>query len=170
MRIAGAALAVSLLCAACIIEKPRVELTIPSPDRRFVVELHNEPSIDPPQQSLRIGRSGGVLHRVRTVSSDGPRWRGPSAWSEDSRRFAFAVADRNVYVVDAETGGIVMEGEGPGGGATHAIRSLSFNASATVLTVEVCDRQTRVCSELLAPLDGGPEDGKGLRRKAPRRR
>jgi hypothetical protein len=171
MRRTRAVMVAWLVCAGCIAERPRVELTIPSPDRRFVVELHNEPTIDPPQQSLRIGRSGGDLHRVKTVSSDGPRWRGPSAWSEDSRRFAFAVVDRDVYVVDAETGAIVAEGEGPGGGATHEIRSLSFNAAGTVLTVEVCDRQSRVCSELHEWLDGrAAADGTGLRRKVPRRR
>ena len=130
-----------LLSAACIREQPHIELTIPSPDKRFVVELHNEPTLDPPQQSMRIGRNGGDLHRVMTVSSDGPRWRGPSAWSPDSRHFAFAVVDRDVYVVDSESGEIVLEGEGPGGGATHEIRSLSFNAAGTVLTVEVCERQ-----------------------------
>src|SRR5688572_10712208 len=137
MRRAKAVVLASMICVACISEKPRVELTIPSPDKQFVVELHNEPTIDPPQQVLRIGRSGGLMHRVKTVSTDGPRWRGPSAWSDDSHRFAFAVVNRDVYVVDAENGAILLEGEGPGGGATHEIRSLKFNAAGTVLTVEV---------------------------------
>jgi hypothetical protein len=95
----------------------------------------------------------------------------PEAWSEDSRRFAFAVVDRDVYVVDAESGALVVEGEGPRGGATHEIRSLSFNATGTVLTVEVCDRQSRVCFELHETLDGtAAADGMGLRRKPPRGR
>ena len=65
-----------LVCVACVTEQPRIELTIPSPDKRFVVELHNEPTLDPPQQSMRIGRNGGDLHRVMTVSGDGRADRG----------------------------------------------------------------------------------------------
>lgn len=169
MRTSPVALLAWLCCTACITEQPRIELTIPSPDGRFVVELHNEPSIDPPQQSLRIGRSGGGLHRVKTVSSDGPRWRGPSTWSQDSRHFAFAVVDRHVYVVDAETGRIVLEREAPGGGATHQIRALSFNPGGTALTVEVCERQSQICSDLYERLDGSAAESSGLRAESRRK-
>jgi hypothetical protein len=168
MKTTGAIPAVGLLILGCTAEQlglPRLELTIISPDKQSIVEVHNDPSIDPPQQSLWIGRRGGELQKVTDVSCDGPKWRGPSAWSHDGKLFAFAIVDRDVYVVEAETGAIRVEGESPGGGARHEIRSLSFNPSTTMLTIEVCDRVSRDCMEVHEPLDGRAPSGKGLRRK-----
>ena len=50
---------------------PDVEITVPSPDGSFIAYVINEPSIDPPNQSLFIERSDGIhFKRIAKLPED----------------------------------------------------------------------------------------------------
>jgi hypothetical protein len=81
---------------------PRVPVSATSPDGRFVAFVRNHPNPDPWDQSLWIRNASGTEWQVGRVPPDA-FWCDRIAWSADSRRVAFVVADAIVHVYDART-------------------------------------------------------------------
>jgi hypothetical protein len=103
--LAGTALA----CEAAQLGWPRIPVSVPSPDGRFVAFVRNHPNLDPPDQSLWLQASNGAATELTRLAPDAD-WCNLIVWSSDSRRVAFLVSDAIVYVYDSQSNARVFAG------------------------------------------------------------
>ena len=149
------AIAVSMLvlaaCSRAQLGLPRVASSSVSPNGLYVVELRNEPTIDPPEQSLWLGRRDGGFRKLAGVASDSPPWKGPGAWSPDSSLFAFAVSTKLVVVESATATVRHSEWLIPRTDFTRraasGISRVEFDAGSSAVIVELCGESARDCGD-----------------------
>lgn len=128
-----------------------VTLEQASPDGRYVAQVRNHLSIDPPRQSLwLVDKDGEGPTRLRSLSED-QDWCNQIAWSADGATVAFLVQDAWVAVYDAETGEqrarewLVPQDGYP---TVSDARELQLSSDGRLATYRACQRTTAECSEL----------------------
>lgn len=127
------------------LDAPDVADSWRSPDGRYVAEVRNHLSIDPPYQVLWIGRPGGPMRRVQTVAADTERSNGPVLWSSDSKRAVYVDAGVSIVVVDPESGGSRRRSILPRDGSQE-LRGLRLAEDGTQASFQVCRPRTVECT------------------------
>jgi hypothetical protein len=122
---------------------PRIALEVPSPDGRFIAYVRNHPSLDPFEQSLWVETKDGRSVQVALVPPDA-WWCNQIAWSGDSRRVAFVVANAVVQVYEAPSGAKVFSGfvgrrswDTP---PRYVLRDVSLSKDGASIAFRECDR------------------------------
>ena len=95
-------------CSAEKLGLPRTALSAVSPDGRYVALVRNHPSIDPPRQSLWVGKRDGTLQNIKQLGED-TSWSNLAVWSSDNSTVAFLVQDAQLVTVDAASKTIASE-------------------------------------------------------------
>jgi hypothetical protein len=137
------------LVAACSREQlglPRTPVSAISPDGRLVAEVRNHPNLDPPSQTIWLGRAGGTLAKVKTLGPDSD-WCNAIVWSSDSSTVSYLVQDARLITVDAASARILSEkwltdwrGEYP---PKRMVRKLALSGNGLEASFEDCLRQMR---------------------------
>lgn len=171
--VASVAGLVAILAAGCSkadLGLPRVALEAESPDGRYVALVRNHPAIDPPSQSLRIGRRGESPRLVRRLAED-MDWCDTIAWSADSSTAAFVVRGARLLVVEAATGETVFDdwvvewrGEYP---PAIVVRGLALDATGSRATFRGCSRRGGGCQPHSLELRPGPPAAAGPGAESP---
>jgi hypothetical protein len=87
---------------------PRTAVSVVSPDGQYIAKVRNHPCIDPPCQSLWVGRMGGAERQLRRLGEDSD-WCLTVVWSADNRTAAFLIQDARLVTVDAPSGLVLSE-------------------------------------------------------------
>jgi len=129
-------------CDAAQLGWPRIPVSVPSPDGRFVAFVRNHPNVDPPDQSLWLQTSNGAATELARLAPDAD-WCDLIAWSSDSQRVAFLVSDAIVYVYDSQSSARVFAGfvgrrswDQP---PRYAVRDLALSDDGTSVTFRECE-------------------------------
>jgi hypothetical protein len=144
----------SITCLACSEENlgiPRTPLAQESPDGHFVAFVRNHLSIDPPNQSIWVGKVGGPMTRVEKLFED-MDWCSTIAWSADSSTVAFVIRRGRLRVVDAASGNsmfndwvVEWHGEYP---TNNNIEDLTLSSDGKAARFRVCHRNDG-CSDFM---------------------
>ena len=97
-----AALAATAGCQLASDLVPRTHTTSVSPDGRYTAFVHQEASIDPPDDHLYLGPSGGRARRLMDLAPDAD-WCRTIIWTSDSGRVGFLIRDQHLAVFDTAT-------------------------------------------------------------------
>ena len=81
---------------------PRSHTTSVSPDGRYTAFVHQEASIDPPDDHLYLGLSGGRPRRLMDLAPDAD-WCRTIVWTSDSGKVGFLIRDQRLAVFDTAT-------------------------------------------------------------------
>ncbi len=134
--------AATLACEAAQLGWPRIPVSVPSPDGRFVAFVRNHPNVDPPDQSLWLQASNGAAAELTRLAPDAD-WCNLIVWSSDSRRVAFLVSDAIVYVYDSQSNARVFAGfvgrrswDTP---PRHTLRGLALSNDGASVTFHECE-------------------------------
>ena len=138
---------------------PRMAVRAASPDGRFLAFVRNHPTVDPPDQSLWLQATEGQATRVALVPPDA-LWCDRIAWSADSRRVAFVIADAIVQVYDAPTRTRAFSGfvgrrswDTP---PSYVLRDVSLSTDGRAITFRECERTWR-------PVEAARQNPRGSR-------
>jgi hypothetical protein len=82
---------------------PRTHTTSRSPDGRYTAFVHQGVSIDPPDDHLYLGPSGGQARRLMDLAPDSD-WCRTIIWTNDSRKVGFLIRDQRLAIFDTATG------------------------------------------------------------------
>ena len=122
-----AALAATAGCQLASDLVPRTHTTSVSPDGRYTAFVHQEASIDPPDDHLYLGPSGGTARRLMDLAPDAD-WCHTIIWASDSSKVGFLIRDQRLAVFDTATSELlaflqlVLEDGSPGSqGARHVV-------------------------------------------------
>ena len=92
--------------AGCQLAKdlfPRTHTTSLSPDGRYTAFVRQAANLDPPDDHLYLGPSGGSARRLMDLAPDSD-WCRTVVWTSDSRRVGFLIRDQRLAVFDSATG------------------------------------------------------------------
>lgn len=134
-------------CFAEQLEMPGVAAQWRSPNGRYVAEVRNHFSVDPPEQSLWIGAVGGEMYRIQTVASDTDPSVERVAWSGDSALAVYVDALAEIVVVDAGSGRTLARHAIVARNAGEAVRALELDPRGAHASFRVCRDGLRRCSE-----------------------
>ncbi|HPS78558.1 MAG TPA: hypothetical protein PLS53_10430 [Thermoanaerobaculaceae bacterium] len=107
----SALLLVALSVAGCkpiTLGLPRVHVSATSPDGRFTATVRNHPAIDPPDQSLWLGPTGGSARMLCRLSAD-QDWCDTIVWARDGSLVGFLIQDARLLVACPSTGQVVFD-------------------------------------------------------------
>ena len=97
-----AALAAAAGCQLASDLVPRTHTNSVSPDGRYTAFVHQEASVDPPDDHLYLGPSGGRARRLMDLAPDSD-WCRTIIWTSDSRKVGFLIRDQRLAVFDTAT-------------------------------------------------------------------
>ena len=141
--VSAVVLAVSAVgCSAQQLGFPRTQVSLVSPDGRYLAVVRNQPSIDPPNQSLWVGERNGPLHKVRQLGEDAA-WCNLAVWSADSSTVSFMVMDAELVTVDARSRQVISEQwlvEGDDYPPAKMVKGLSLSADGRQAVFRECRR------------------------------
>jgi hypothetical protein len=136
----------TVFASACSQEQlgfPRTPVLVVSPDGRFVASVRNHPNLDPPSQSIWLGRVGGPVVQLRTLGPDSD-WCNVIVWSRDSSTVSYLVQDARLITADAASGKVISEkwltawkGEYP---PYRIVRNLTLSADGQEAMFQDCQR------------------------------
>jgi hypothetical protein len=141
----------TLGCSKRQLGLPRVPLSSTSPDGRFVAQVHNHLSVDPPDQSIWIGSPHGTLRQIEHLGPDSD-WCNTIVWSADSSTVAYLIQDARLRVVRAGSSATVFNnwiverrGEYP---PQLQVKDLTLSPDGKEATYRACQRSNGECSNL----------------------
>lgn len=82
---------------------PRTHTTSQSPDGRYTAFVRQGASLDPPDDHLYLGPSGGQTRRLMDLAPDSD-WCRTIIWTNDSRKVGFLIRDQRLAIFDTATG------------------------------------------------------------------
>jgi hypothetical protein len=133
---------------------PRTHTTSLSPDGRYTAFVRQGLNIDPPDDHLFLAARGGPSRPLMALAPDAD-WCTRIAWTSDSRKVGFVVADDRLALFNAETGILeaffFLAGTGCCGGPQDS-RNVTLNGDGTEVSFDRFDRTT----VLIRPKDGNP--------------
>jgi hypothetical protein len=97
-----AALATTAACEVATDLLPRTHTTSASPDGRHTAFVRQGLSVDPPDDHLYLGATGGTTRRLMNLAPDAD-WCRTIIWSTDSRKVGFLIRDQQLAVFDSAT-------------------------------------------------------------------
>jgi hypothetical protein len=101
----AAALMVLAATAGCQLTQnlfPRTHTTSLSPDGRYTAFVRQAASLDPPNDHLYLGPSGGTARRLMGLAPDSD-WCRTIVWTSDSRKVGFLIRDQRLAIFDTAT-------------------------------------------------------------------
>lgn len=141
---------ISMSCSKANFGLPRIPLSSPSPDGRFIALVRNHVDIDPPNQSIWVGEVGAKPTLIERLAPD-MDYCSTIEWSADSSTVAFVVRNGRLRVVDAASGETLFNewvvewsGEYP---PAIRIKDLRLANDGRSASFRGC-RKNRECSEL----------------------
>ena len=130
-------------CSARQLGFPRTQVSATSPDDNHVALIRNHADIDPPSQSIWVGRRAGTTRLIKRLGPDSD-WCNTIVWSPDSSTVAFLIQDAHLVTVDAATQNVISDkwltpwrGEYP---PDQVAVDLTLDARGTEARFRVCDR------------------------------
>ena len=121
---------------------PRVPVSAVSPDGRFVALVRNHPDLDPPNQSIWIGRTNAQAEQVQQLGPDSD-WCSVIVWSADSTTAAYLIQDARLITIDADSQRILSDTwltPQDGYPTTRMVEDLSLSANGAQARFRTCDR------------------------------
>lgn len=97
-----AAVATTTACEVATDLLPRTHTTSPSPDGRHTAYVRQGFSVDPPDDHLYLGATGGTTKLLMNLAPDAD-WCRTIIWSTDSRKVGFLIRDQQLAVFDSAT-------------------------------------------------------------------
>ena len=132
-------------CSARQLGFPRTQVSATSPDDNHLAFVRNHPDIDPPSQSIWVGRQGAQPRLIRQLGPDSD-WCNTIVWAPDSSTVAFLIQDARLITVDASSQTVISDkwltawrGEYP---PYQMAVDLTLGARGTEARFRVCDRKT----------------------------
>lgn len=148
---------VLLLVAGWMLGQSRVVCRMVSPDGSSEASVRAHPSLDPPAQSLWLGRRGEPMKRLARLAED-QEWCDEIVWTEDGERVGFLISGARLDLYAAPEGRflgsshLLPAGVDPG---TREARRLAFSSDGHSVSFANCVRGQARCYEQTMPLTEG---------------
>ena len=131
-------------CSARQLGFPRTQASAISPDANHIAFVRNHADIDPPSQSIWVGKQGSTTRLIKRLGSDSD-WCNTIVWSPDSSTVAFLIQDAHLIAVDAASQEVIFDkwltawrGEYP---PDQMAVDLTLDTRGVEVRFRVCDRK-----------------------------
>ena len=165
VRILVACVAASACNSALQWGIPRVPVSATSPDGGYIAFVRNQPNIDPPSQSLWVGRSESGPHKIQDLGPDSD-WCNVIAWSGDSTTVSYLIQDARLITIDAASQRIVSERwltPQDGYPTSRMAVDVSLSHDGRRVRFRECDRKVGRPGYVHDPTDCGPLQSADIR-------